>query len=66
MGGRKSLAVMAAVWPALKSGGYSPHHAKLFGRPTRLAGNHAALYGGVRLANEDIVWLLEGRGRAMP
>ena len=40
----------------------SPHHAELFAA-TRLAGNHASMYGAVDLANADISGLLE---RALP
>jgi putative acyl-CoA dehydrogenase len=40
----------------------SPRHAKLFAA-TRLAGNHAGMYGAVDLAHDDISGLL---GRALP
>jgi putative acyl-CoA dehydrogenase len=40
----------------------SPHHAELFAA-TRLAGNHASMYGAVDLANDDIRGLLD---RALP
>src|SRR3979409_652443 len=40
----------------------SPHHAELFAA-TRLAGNHASMYGAVDLANGDIRGLLK---RALP
>jgi putative acyl-CoA dehydrogenase len=40
----------------------SPHHAELFAR-TRLAQNHAGMYGAVDLASGDIAGLL---GRALP
>jgi putative acyl-CoA dehydrogenase len=40
----------------------SPHHAELFAR-TRLADNHAGMYGAVDLAQSDIKGLLQ---RALP
>jgi len=40
----------------------SPRHAQLFAA-TRLAGNHAGMYGAVDLAHDDISGLL---GRALP
>jgi putative acyl-CoA dehydrogenase len=40
----------------------SPHHAELFAT-TRLAGNHAGMYGAVDLAGGDISALLQ---RALP
>jgi putative acyl-CoA dehydrogenase len=40
----------------------SPRHAQLFAT-TRLAGNHAGMYGAVDLASEDVRGLLE---RALP
>jgi putative acyl-CoA dehydrogenase len=40
----------------------SPHQAELFAS-TRLAGNHAGMYGAVDLAGDDIRGLLE---RALP
>jgi putative acyl-CoA dehydrogenase len=40
----------------------SPHHAELFAR-TRLAQNHASMYGAVELAADDVRGLLE---RALP
>jgi putative acyl-CoA dehydrogenase len=40
----------------------SPQHAPLFAA-TRLAGNHAGMYGAVDLAHDDISGLL---GRALP
>jgi putative acyl-CoA dehydrogenase len=53
------LALLAAA-AALNQ--VSPHHAELFAR-TRLAQNHASMYGAVELANDDIGRLLE---RALP
>src|SRR6478752_3115733 len=50
------LAASAALNPI------SPHHAELFAA-SRLAGNHAGMYGAVDLANDDIRGLLE---RALP
>jgi putative acyl-CoA dehydrogenase len=40
----------------------SPRHAQLFAA-TRLAGNHAGMYGAVDLASDDVRGLLE---RALP
>jgi len=40
----------------------SPGHAELFAR-TRLAGNHAGMYGAIDLAGGDVSALLE---RALP
>src|SRR6201747_2453574 len=53
------LALLAAVAALNK---VSPRHAELFAA-TRLAGNHAAMYGAVDLADDDIRSLLE---RALP
>jgi len=53
------LALLAAT-AALNA--VSPPHAQLFAA-TRLAGNHAAMYGAVDLAHDDIRGLL---GRALP
>jgi putative acyl-CoA dehydrogenase len=53
------LALLAAA-AALNA--VSPRHAQLFAA-TRLAGNHAGMYGAVDLANNDISGLLE---RALP
>ena len=53
------LALLAAA-AALNT--VSPHHAELFAA-TRLAGNHASMYGAVDLANDDIRGLLD---RALP
>jgi putative acyl-CoA dehydrogenase len=55
----EKLALLAAA-AALNR--VSPHHAELFGR-TRLAQDHAAMYGAVDLAAGDIRGLLE---RALP
>jgi putative acyl-CoA dehydrogenase len=55
----EKLALLAAVAALNK---VSPHHAELFAA-TRLAGNHASMYGAVDLANDDIRGLLE---RALP
>jgi putative acyl-CoA dehydrogenase len=53
------LALLAAAAALNK---VSPHHADLFAA-TRLAGNHAGMYGAVDLANQDISALLQ---RALP
>jgi putative acyl-CoA dehydrogenase len=53
------LALLAA---AAALNGVSPHHAELFA-VTRLAQNHASMYGAVDLADGDIRGLLE---RALP
>jgi putative acyl-CoA dehydrogenase len=53
------LALLAAVAALNK---VSPHHAELFAT-TRLAGNHAGMYGAVDLAGGDISALLQ---RALP
>ena len=53
------LALLAAA-AALNA--VSPPHAELFAA-TRLAGNHASMYGAVDLAHDDIRGLLE---RALP
>ena len=53
------LALLAAA-AALNA--VSPQHAHLFAA-TRLAGNHAGMYGAVDLASEDVRGLLE---RALP
>ena len=53
------LALLAAA-AALNA--VSPPHAQLFAA-TRLAGNHAAMYGAVDLAHDDISGLL---GCALP
>src|SRR3982075_3597498 len=55
----EKLALLAAAAALNK---VSPHHAELFAR-TRLAGNHASMYGAVDLAQNDIKGLLE---RALP
>src|SRR6267143_2096730 len=55
----EKLALLAAS-AALNA--VSPRHAKLFAA-TRLAGNHAGMYGAVDLAHDDISGLL---GRALP
>jgi putative acyl-CoA dehydrogenase len=55
----EKLALLAAVAALNK---VSPHHAELFAA-TRLAGNHASMYGAVDLANDDIRGLLQ---RALP
>jgi putative acyl-CoA dehydrogenase len=55
----EKLAMLAA---AAALNGVSPHHAELFAA-TRLAGNHASMYGAVDLAGGDITGLLE---RALP
>src|SRR6478752_2362654 len=55
----EKLALLAAAAALNK---VSPHHAELFAA-TRLAGNHAGMYGAVDLANDDIRGLLE---RALP
>jgi len=53
---RNRLAAAAAL------NAVSPQHAHLFAA-TRLAGNHAGMYGAVDLASEDVRGLLE---RALP
>jgi putative acyl-CoA dehydrogenase len=55
----EKLALLAAAAALNK---VSPHHAELFAA-TRLAGNHAGMYGAVDLAEGDIRGLLE---RALP
>jgi putative acyl-CoA dehydrogenase len=55
----EKLALLAAAAALNK---VSPHHAELFAR-TRLAQNHASMYGAVDLAGDDIRGLLE---RALP
>jgi putative acyl-CoA dehydrogenase len=55
----EKLALLAAVAALNK---VSPYHAELFAS-TRLAGNHASMYGAVDLASDDIRGLLE---RALP
>jgi putative acyl-CoA dehydrogenase len=55
----EKLALLAATAALIK---VSPHHAELFAA-TRLAGNHASMYGAVDLGNDDIRGLLE---RALP
>ena len=55
----EKLALLAAAAALNK---VSPHHAELFAS-TRLAGNHASMYGAVDLANDDIRGLLQ---RALP
>jgi putative acyl-CoA dehydrogenase len=55
----EKLALLAAASALNK---ISPHHAELFAA-TRLATNHASMYGAVDLANDDIRRLLE---RALP
>src|SRR3981081_1957638 len=55
----EKLALLAAA-AALNA--VSPHHAELFAA-TRLAGNHASMYGAVDLASGDVAGLLE---RALP
>lgn len=55
----EKLALLAAA-AALK--GVSPHNAELF-VATRLAANHASMYGAVKLENSDVSALLE---RALP
>ena len=55
----EKLALLAAAAALNK---VSPPHAELFA-VTRLAGNHAGMYGAVDLANDDIRGLLE---RALP
>jgi len=55
----EKLALLAAA-AALNA--VSPRHAELFAA-TRLAGNHASMYGAVDLASADVTALLE---RALP
>jgi len=55
----EKLALLAA---GAALGKVSPPHAELFAA-TRLAGNHASMYGAVELANDDIRNLLQ---RALP
>jgi putative acyl-CoA dehydrogenase len=55
----EKLALLAAAAALNK---VAPHHAELFAS-TRLAGNHASMYGAVDLANDDIRGLL---ARALP
>jgi putative acyl-CoA dehydrogenase len=55
----EKLALLAAVAALNK---VSPRHAELFAA-TRLAGNHASMYGAVDLAPDDVRGLLE---RALP
>lgn len=51
----EKLALLAAAAALNK---VSPHHAELFAS-TRLAENHASMYGAVDLGNDDIRGLLE-------
>ena len=51
----EKLALLAASAALNK---VSPHHAELFAR-TRLAQNHASMYGAVDLATDDIRSLLD-------
>jgi putative acyl-CoA dehydrogenase len=51
----EKLALLAAAAALNK---VSPHHAELFAA-TRLAGNHASMYGAVDLAQDDVRGLLE-------
>jgi putative acyl-CoA dehydrogenase len=55
----EKLALLAAAAALNK---VSPHHAELFAA-TRLAENHASMYGAVDLRNDDIRGLLQ---RALP
>jgi putative acyl-CoA dehydrogenase len=55
----EKLALLAAAAALNK---VSPHHAELFAR-TRLAQNHASMYGAVDLAGDDVRGLME---RALP
>ena len=55
----EKLALLAAA-DALNK--VSPHQAEMFAA-TRLANNHASMYGAVDLANDDVTSLLE---RALP
>lgn len=55
----EKLALLAA---AAALNGVSPHHAKLFAA-TRLAANHASMYGAVEIESGDVRGLLE---RALP
>ena len=55
----EKLALLAAAAALNK---VSPHHAELFAA-TRLAGNHASMYGAVDLGHDDVRGLLE---RALP
>lgn len=55
----EKLALLAA---AAALNGVSPHHAELFAA-TRLAVNHASMYGAVELDSGDVRGLLE---RALP
>ena len=55
----EKLALLAAVAALNK---VTPHHAELFAS-TRLAGNHASMYGAVDIPHDDVRALLE---RALP
>ena len=59
-GWRHGLTVVLAAAAALNE--VSPRHAELFAA-TRLAGNHATMYGAVDLAPDDVRGLLD---RALP
>jgi putative acyl-CoA dehydrogenase len=59
---RLAVEKLALLTAAAALNQVSPHHAELFAA-TRLAGNHASMYGAVDLANDDIRALLR---RALP
>jgi putative acyl-CoA dehydrogenase len=59
---RSAVEKLAMLAAAAALNGVSPHHAELFAA-TRLAENHASMYGAVDLASGDIGGLLE---RALP
>jgi putative acyl-CoA dehydrogenase len=60
--GRLAVEKLALLAAAAALNKMSPHHAELFAR-TRLAQNHASMYGAVDLAGDDVRGLLE---RALP
>jgi putative acyl-CoA dehydrogenase len=59
---RSAVEKLALLAAAAALNGVAPHSAELFAR-TRLAENHASMYGAVDLASDDIRGLLE---RALP
>jgi putative acyl-CoA dehydrogenase len=59
---RSAVEKLAMLAAAASLNGVSPHSAELFAA-SRLAGNHASMYGAVDLAHDDISGLLE---RALP
>jgi putative acyl-CoA dehydrogenase len=59
---RLAVEILALLAAAAALNAVSPRHAELFAA-TRLAGNHASMYGAVDLASADVSGLLE---RALP